>query len=202
MIRSKKDYKYFLKADRLALGYPPRKNMMVLVKCFFFPDEILRFQKILRKLEYYKNCKNDPVSFIYRVFLTKKFYKLSQKLGFSIPLNVFDAGLNIAHYGTIIVNPSAKIGKNCRIHACTNIGTQAGYVDKAPVIGDNCYIGPGAKIYGKIIIANGSAIGANAVVNKSFTEENSTIVGVPAKKVGIADTKKILIRATEILENK
>ena len=39
------------------------------------------------------------------------------------------------------------------------------------------------KIYGNIRIASGIMIGANAVVNKSFDEENICIAGVPAKKI-------------------
>jgi len=62
-----------------------------------------------------------------------------------------------------------------------NIGTIPGSLDSAPIIGDNIYIGPGAKLYGKITIPNGCVIGANSVVNKSFEEENVCIAGVPAK---------------------
>ena len=54
------------------------------------------------------------------------------------------------------------------------------------------YIAPGAKIYGNIIIANNIAIGANAVVNKSFEEENILIAGNPAKKIKTIDIKKII----------
>jgi serine O-acetyltransferase len=63
-----------------------------------------------------------------------------------------------------------------------NIGASGGKKD-APIIGDNVYIAPGVKIYGGIEIAEGIAIGANSVVNKSFTEPNITIAGVPAKKI-------------------
>ncbi len=48
----------------------------------------------------------------------------------------------------------------------------------------NVYIGPGAKIFGKIIIADGVAIGANSVVNKSILEENVSVAGIPAKIIG------------------
>lgn len=41
---------------------------------------------------------------------------------------------------------------------------------KAPKIGDNVYIGPGAVLFGDIEIADNCWIGANAVVNKSFLE--------------------------------
>lgn len=50
-----------------------------------------------------------------------------------------------------------------------------------PVLGDNIYIAPGAKIFGNIKIANRCRIGANAVVNKNCNIENATLVGVPAK---------------------
>lgn len=64
------------------------------------------------------------------------------------------------------------------IQAGVNIGVNNGGV---PTIGDNVYIGPGAKLFGAIEIANDVAIGANAVVTKSFTESNITIAGIPAK---------------------
>ena len=51
----------------------------------------------------------------------------------------------------------------------------------SPILGDNVYIGPGAKLFGKITIADNISIGANAVVTKSFEQENISIAGVPAK---------------------
>ncbi|MDM7919729.1 MAG: hypothetical protein QUS12_11250 [Methanosarcina sp.] len=50
-------------------------------------------------------------------------------------------------------------------------------------MGNNVYIGPGAKIFGDIEIADGIAIGANSVVNKSFTEPNIGIAWIPARKI-------------------
>lgn len=100
--------------------------------------------------------------------------------------------MRINHFGNIVVNPEAKIGEWCDIHQGVNIGT--GFDGGVPEIGDNVWIGPGAKLYGKIKIASGSAIGANAVVNKSFNEKG-TIVGVPAKKV--SEKGNIYIRKLE-----
>jgi len=96
------------------------------------------------------------------------------RLGFSIPINVFGPGLSIPHYGTIVVNSNAKVGRNCRLHVGTNIGM---HKDAAPVIGDNVYIGPGTIIFGGIEIANNVSIGANTTVSKSITEENVVVVG-------------------------
>ena len=106
-----------------------------------------------------------------------RFRKISIKLGFSIPPNVFGPGLSLAHTGNIIINPNAHIGKNCRIHVGVNIGA---HHDKAPSIGNNVYIGPGAILFGDIQIADNISIGANATVNKSFTEPNVVIAGTPA----------------------
>jgi serine O-acetyltransferase len=88
-----------------------------------------------------------------------------------------------------IVNPSAKIGRNCRVHAGGNIGAAVRFTPlgdtsrRAPVIGHNCYIGPGAKIFGPVTIGNCCVIGANAVVNKSFEMDNITLGGIPARVI-------------------
>jgi serine O-acetyltransferase len=105
-------------------------------------------------------------------------------LNFTIPKNVIGPGLFIVHYGTIIVNPKARIGAKCILHACVNIGEHKG---GAPKIGNNCYIGPGAKIFGDIVIGDNVSIGANSVVNKSFPD-NVVIAGVPAKIIKYKNT--------------
>lgn len=62
------------------------------------------------------------------------------------------------------------MGKFCDIHVGVNIGQNIN-PDDVPIIGDNVWIGPGAKIFGKIIIADGVAIGANSVVNHDITKK-------------------------------
>ena len=96
-------------------------------------------------------------------------------------MNCCDIGLEIAHVGPIIINDNCVIGKNFKVNVGVNIGNNEfkNHI-KSPIIGDNVFIGPGAKLFGDIIIANGCHIGANAVVNKSQLIENSVVVGVPA----------------------
>ncbi|AMJ86445.1 serine O-acetyltransferase [Alteromonas sp. Mac1] len=172
-INSKQDYHNFLEADLKALNIAPNlRNKLT--------HDIWAFQKSLRKLEYFINCKHSPLAKIYTIFMRLKLRSRGRKLGFSIPPNVFGPGLSIAHAGTIVVNSNAIIGSNCRIHVCVNIGADINDGSKAPRIGNDCYIGPGVKAYGDIEIGNNVGIGANAVVNKSFGS-NLTIAGVPAK---------------------
>lgn len=182
MIKSKDDYNMYMCMDAQALG---KKNKKIVL----LGNEIWRFERALRHYEYHLNVTHNRVL----ILLWKLIYRsLSYKLGFEIPPNTFGGGLRINHYGNIVVNPEAKIGEWCDIHQGVNIGT--GFDGGVPEIGDNVWIGPGAKLYGKIKIASGSAIGANAVVNKSFNEKG-TIVGVPAKK--ISEKGNIYIRKLE-----
>ena len=181
MIRTKADLIFYLEKDREALKRPARKrfagSFKDIVKRILDPDLIWRFERVLRYTEYYSNNFGGINRFLYW-WWNYKFKRLSLKLGFSIPLNVFGPGLSIAHYGTIVVNQKARVGNNCRLHACVNIGVRKG---KAPQIGDNCYIGPGVIMYGDITIANDITIGANSVVNHSFEKEKVVIAGSPAR---------------------
>lgn len=182
MIRSKSDYLMYLETDRIALG---RKHTM---KEYLF-DDVWKFQRRLRWCEYVVNTNSNWLLILFSRLMLRR---ISRALGFTIPINTFGPGLSIAHYGTIVVNGAARIGANCRIHVCVNIGTAAGSSAEAPVIGDNCYIGPGAKIYGPIQIGSNIAIAANAVVNKNFIEDNITIGGIPAKIISKKGSKGYL----------
>ena len=191
MIRSKDDYLKYMEADRIALSRPAR-TIMNSSMAIINPDYIWNFQRLLRRLEYLKNVKSNGLLYkIIYMYLRLKFKRMSLKLGFSIPENVFGPGLAIVHYGTIVVNKNSRVGANCRIHADTNIGASGG-TDRAPCIGDNVYLAPGVKILGDIQIPNNTALGANAVVNKSFKEEGTLIAGVPAKVIGKMDIRRLI----------
>ena len=134
----------------------------------------------------------------FRVFYKLRWHYLSVRLGFSIPINVFDKGFSIAHRGAIAVAQSAKVGVNCRIHEGVNIGSTNGS-PKAPIIGNNVFLATGAKVIGDILIADNVAIGANAVVVKTIAEEGTTWAGVPAKKISNNSSRKNL--SNELFEN-
>ena len=176
MIDSKEQYLYYLRCDCEANSFDYRK-----IK---FPkfNYTIRFLKILRKCEYYVNCKKSPIYLPMKAVLKIRLERARLKYGWFIPLNVCREGLSLPHCGSIIINCHTRIGKNCRIHAGVNIGTKAGYSDMAPIIGDNVYIGPGAKIFGQIEIGDETAIGANAVVTKSFREGHAVLLGIPARE--------------------
>lgn len=180
MITTKEDLKYYLTQDAIASSRQGKKRL----KPKMFGDELWKFQLVLRKTEYYKNAYQASKKYLlfHYIWYRIAFHKLSIKLGFSIPLNTFGPGLSIPHYGTIVVSTSARVGKNCRLHEGVNIGSTNGS-NGAPKIGDNVFIGTGAKIIGDIYIEDDVAIAANAVVIKSITEKGVTYGGIPAKKI-------------------
>jgi len=180
MIQSKKDYLHYLSEDLRAY------QLNTYSFWIGFKSPILRFQRRLRKIEYINNCKKNPISKIFLLYLRYLNNKLAIRLGFSIPPNVFGPGLCLPHYGTIVITAKSKVGKNCRIHPGTALGAYHG----APQIGDNVYIGPGAKLYGDITIGNNVSIGANCVVNKSFPE-NVALGGIPADIISNKSTKEL-----------
>lgn len=175
MIRSKDDYLYYLYCDKIALGKKDNKPKMI-------HDEIWKFERLLRKTEYYVNCRNDLIGRIYGMYLQLKYYRLRLKRNTYIPLNVFGPGLSIAHFGSIVVNGNARVGKNCRIQDSVTIGATNGS-DSAPVLGDNIFIGSGARIIGEITIANDVAIGANAAVVRNVSQIGITVGGTPARQI-------------------
>lgn len=174
MISTKEELRYYIAEDSKWYMVGSRKKPRI------FSDEVWHYLIAMRQLEYCINCKAG----IIRTFFWRwRFHKLGIKLGFDIPINTCGPGLCIRHWGNVVVNPKAQIGCNCIIQQGVVIG-RGNHDDEVPIIGDNVYIGPGAKLYGKIVIGNNNAIGANAVVNKSFTETGVVIGGVPAKMLG------------------
>ena len=181
MIKTKQDYQFYLKED---LRHYQIKQFNLII---FMMNPIVRFQRRLRKVEYLTNCKSNHYFLkMYCTFLKMMNVRLGIRLGFSIPINTIGPGLCLPHYGTIVISKNACIGKNCRIHPGVSIGTYHG----APSIGDNVYIGPGAKLFGGISIGDNVSIGANSVVTKNFNQ-NVSIAGVPASIISNKTTYEL-----------
>lgn len=181
MIKTKKDLVEFLKYEKSK--YFTKKTNFIKRIIYKNVDEksvIWKYQKYLRKVEYYLNNKKKIRYLIFNL----KLLKIGNKYGLHISPNTFDKGLKIMHLGSVVANGNARIGKDCSIHINTAIAA-GGRTNKAPILGDNCIIGIGATIIGDIKIGDNCAIGAGAVVNKNFEDGNCTIAGVPAKIVSL-----------------
>jgi serine O-acetyltransferase len=92
----------------------------------------------------------------------------------SVPIG---GGLYIPHtVGTVVMAKS--IGRRVTLVSNVTIGMRN--TVEFPTIGNNVYIGAGARILGAITIGDGAVIGANAVV-MSDVPEGALAVGVPAR---------------------
>ena len=145
-------------------------------------DPIWYFQCLLRKLEFYHNCRNTALWWPLRMWVKYRFKRARLLLGMNIPPNVVGPGLLLAHEGPILIHDRAKIGRNLAMNIGVVIGIGREDSD-VPVIGNHVVIEPGAKIFGGVTIADWTHIGANAVVNKSVTEVGMIVAGVPARVI-------------------
>lgn len=82
-------------------------------------------------------------------------------------------------YG-IFISGGAKIGKNAVIFQHVTIGSNTLPDSKglgSPVVGDNCYIGAGAKIIGNVRVGDNVRIGANCVVHADVPNNSVVVSG-------------------------
>ena len=91
----------------------------------------------------------------------------------------FGPGLIVLHSVGLVVNTAVRGGANVVLEGSVTIGAEKG---RSPVLGDNVFIGAGARIIGGVSVGSDARIGANAVVVKDVPA-GATAVGVPAKVV-------------------
>lgn len=141
-----------------------------------------RYTFVLRLANFLRQKPRKAFGFFYPVSLY--LYRLTVVYGIEIPNHTrIGPGLYIGHLGGIVINGEVIIGKNCNLSQGVTVGvTNVGKHIGNPVIGDNVYIGPGAKIFGAITIGDNAAIGANAVVMTDVATCTSA-AGVPAREV-------------------
>lgn len=138
-------------------------------KLFRSPE--LKFTVALRKA----NGSKNP----FRHF---KLRKLSQKTGIQIPARTkIGEGLYIGHFGRLIINPEAVIGKNVNIATGVTIGREnRGKREGSPTIGNEVWIGTNAVIVGNIKIGDDVLIAPLSFVNFDVPS-HSIVIGNPAK---------------------
>jgi serine O-acetyltransferase len=120
-----------------------------------------------------------PIKLLLNILIVPLYAFFSIFLGISIPRGAqIGPGLRVYHYGTIVINPCAIIGKNFSIHHGCTIGVKSSCYDQV-IVGDNVTMGAGAKVLGKITVGDNCFLAANAVVVKDITA-NAIVGGVPA----------------------
>ena len=148
-------------------------NVFVRLRYIFFSPAY----RYIFNFRHAQEAKFKPIKLMWICFL-----RLCMRgTGIQIPYyTTIGPGLRIMHFGMIIVNPNAKIGKNFNIAPGVLIGMSAGKHAGSPVIGDNVYIGQNATVIGGINIGNNVMIAPGAFVNFDVPD-NSIVLGNPGK---------------------
>lgn len=134
--------------------------------------------KAMRLFQYYSSKNNTKFYWVSKLFWLYKMNKYATKTGFQFDGKSIGFGIKIYHWGHIIINKAARIGSHCTIYPGVTIGSIG--KDRFPIIGDNCFIGLGAKVFGDVKVGDNVTICPNAVVVHNIPN-NAIVGGVPAK---------------------
>lgn len=91
----------------------------------------------------------------------------------------FGPGFVLIHATGVVINGRVRGGARVFLEHQVTIGAERGL---SPELGDDIFVGAGAKVVGPVRVGSGARIGANAVVLKDVPAE-TTVVGVPARPV-------------------
>lgn len=174
-----KEYQYLIYSDLYRIV--GNKKVSYLIKQIFL-GESFKYIFWMRTSRYFsKNIFFKYTLYpIARVLLNHYKYKFGIDISYKTNIG---SGFYIGHFSGIIVSSQSKIGNNCNISQGVTIGqVNRGKNKGYPILGDNVYIGAGAKIIGNIKIGNNVAIGANCVVTKDIPD-NGVVVGIPGKVI-------------------
>jgi serine O-acetyltransferase len=128
-----------------------------------------------RGVFYYRLSRGNPTGALL-AHLLRAVWKPVASLNIATPH--IGPGLFVAHgYSTTLA--AERIGANCYVHQCVTIGWDY-RSERAPIVGDDVFIGAGAVIVGAVTIGDGARIGSNAVV-LCDVPAGATAVGVPAR---------------------
>ena len=190
MIKSKENLKYFLSEDLKRYG-----GKKPILKDWIVKNEgayIYKYIRTLRYLEYYLNTASRLMYLWY--FLRYK--RMCFDLKIDIKPNNLGPGFRLMHLGALVrIKHNCRIGKNCTILPGVVIGNKRLDEDGSwVIIGDNCYIGLGAKIFGEVHIGDNVINGANTLVNKDIPD-NAIVGGIPAKilKINTAGGIRLIV---------
>ena len=133
-----------------------------------------------RKAHYYSINKRFLLYRVLGIYWRFRLNQLSRKYLIQIPYPVqIGRGLNIVHFGRVIVAPKVKIGDNCNLFTGVTIGstvTRNGKKGGVPSIGNSVWIGPNCVLVGPIKVGNNVLIAANSYINFDIPD-NSIVIG-------------------------
>lgn len=154
---------------------------VVVGKMFVNPG--MTFSVLYRFERYLLYESNDVFKLFGYIFYPVYFFITYFILSYHIEPKVKIGSGLFLHNREIVMTENVTIGNNFSCMGQTTIGRNFNEKQTEIIIGDNVLLGVGAKVIakGKLSIAPGVVVGANAVVTKSLEEENGVYIGIPAR---------------------
>ena len=90
-------------------------------------------------------------------------------------------GFAVHNFSGIFLPPTTA-GDNFIVFQNVTVGHLRGQGGRPPKIGNNVFLGAGAKVLGDLCIGNNVVVGANSLVMNDV-EDNCTVIGVPARVI-------------------
>lgn len=136
-------------------------------------------KRLLHYRDKYYNS-NKIMRFIY----IRKYNGILRNFAGDIPMETsIGKGLCLPHGANgVFISRGATIGEHCTIFQQVTIGTNTIKDSKgfgAPIIGNNVYIGAGAKIIGNVTVGENCRIGANAIIVKDIPDNSVVVMPEP-----------------------
>lgn len=173
IIRTKKELKFYIMADRIMNGLKPKRSMREwLIVRLLKKERIIDYLKYMRKLNYYEH-QSGIYNKIMTLYYMRQYHKVELQLRIHVDENTCGYGLVLPHADSYRIGSKNSIG---------NYAVIQGHVYMPATnckIGDCLYLAIGAKIIGPLTLGDNVSVAANSLVNKSFGS-NLLLVGSPA----------------------
>lgn len=131
-----------------------------------------------RYIFYFRKTQNAN-NFLSKLFWQVLLRRQMIKTGIQIPYQTkIGEGFRIVHFGSIVVNPAAVIGRNFNISEGCLIGNSQGRKKGTPIIGDNVCMNANSVIIGGVRIGDNVVIAPGAFINFDVPD-NAVVVGNP-----------------------
>jgi serine O-acetyltransferase len=91
-------------------------------------------------------------------------------------------GFVVHNFSNVNVD-AERVGENFTVNQGVSVGSDFRWQSRhggRPVIGNNVFLGAGAKVLGAVTVGNNVMVAANALVERSVPD-NCSVVGVPAR---------------------
>ncbi len=92
------------------------------------------------------------------------------------PTAVIGPGLYVSHGVGLVIGGGVRIGERAFFLGSVNVGAPSqARLDEMPILGDDVFVGAGARLLGRIAIGDRVFIGANAVVTRDVPSDSKVV---------------------------